>query len=237
MKLYIGLAGYLLLFVYLPLALAGLAILFFKAKSWVIRAWAVPLYLILAYAIPLGDVTVNSWNMAKVCPKAGLHVYKTVVVDGFLGEFVGRDTMERYPYVFVENPSISNDLAAVHFERQQDQIVDFVVPRSTAEWEYVRDPFDYPDKSLGVTVDRDVIRNRKTNEVIAEHMAYSAWRGWIDAMIASVINNPAGICYTRPTMSEEFQEILIPSGATQHNLDSPKQSQSDSTNPNSSPNQ
>lgn len=213
MKLYLGLAGPLLLYVYLPLALIGLAVLSAKAKTWKARAWAIPLYLILAYAIPLGDVTWHSWNMSKVCPKAALHVYRTVVVDGFLNKTVGRGTMKEYPYVFVENPSISNDLAAVHFERRDDQIVDFIVSRPIAEWEYIRDPFDYPDKTQGVTVDRDVIRNRKTGEVIAEYFVYGAWRGWIDAWIASVIDNSAGNCYKRPKMSEKFHEILIPSGA------------------------
>lgn len=124
MKLYLGLAGPLLLYVYLPLALIGLAVLFAKAKSWKTCAWTVPLYLILAYAIPLGDVTWHSWNMAKVCPKVGLHVYRTVVVDGFLGTTVGKETMERYPYVFVERPAIRVDPVFGHFERRDDQIVE-----------------------------------------------------------------------------------------------------------------
>ena len=213
MKLYLGLAGPLLLYVYLPLALIGLAVLFAKAKSWKTCAWTVPLYLILAYAIPLGDVTWHSWNMAKVCPKVGLHVYRTVVVDGFLGTTVGKETMERYPYVFVERPAIRVDPVFGHFERRDDQIVNFVVPRPTAEWEHVRDPFDFPDKSLGVTVDRDVIRNRKTGEVIAEYFVYGARRGWVDAWIGSVIDNSAGNCYKRPNMNDKFQETLIPSGA------------------------
>jgi hypothetical protein len=213
MKLYLGLAGPLLLYVYLPLALIGLAVLFAKAKIWKTRVWAIPLYLVLAYAIPLGDVTWHSWNISKVCPKAGLHVYRTVVVDGFLGEFVGEDTLKRYPYVFVERRAASVDLAFGHFEHREDQIVDFVVPRAQAEWEYIRDSSDYSDKTHGVTVDRDVIRNRQTGEVIAENFVYGAWRGWIDAWIASVIDNSAGNCYKRPKMSEKFQEILIPSGA------------------------
>lgn len=139
--------------------------------------------------------------------------YRTVVVDGFLGTTVGKETMERYPYVFVERPAIRVDPVFGHFERRDDQIVNFVVPRPTAEWEHVRDPFDFPDKSLGVTVDRDVIRNRKTGEVIAEYFVYGARRGWVDAWIGSVIDNSAGNCYKRPNMNDKFQEILIPSGA------------------------
>lgn len=214
MKLYIGLAGPLLLFVYLPLALIGLAVLFSKVKHWKTRAWALPLYLLLAYAIPLGDVTWHSWNMAKVCPKAGLHVYRTVVVDGFQGEYAGMDTMKRHPYVFVESTPYPSETSVNRFLRSGDQIVFTKIPKPTAEWEIFQDRLDYPDKSQGVTMEREIIRNRNTGEVIAEQLAYSAWRGWIDAWIASVIDNSAGVCFQTPKMITKFSEILIPSGAT-----------------------
>ena len=214
MKLYIGLAGPLLLFVYLPLVLIVLAVLFSKIKSWKHRAWVAPLCLILAYAIPLGDVTWHSWNMAKVCPKAGLHVYRTAVVDGFLGEFSGGDTLRQHPYVFVERTTFPGTSDAVRFSRSGDKVINIRIPRPTAEWEYIRAPFDYPDKLLGVTVNREIIRNRVTGEVIAEDISFRAWRGWIDAKIASVIDNVAGVCYERPGMSDKFPEILVPSGTT-----------------------
>jgi hypothetical protein len=213
MKLYLGLAKPLLLVVYLPLVLIGLVVLFSKVKSWQNRTWAIPLYLIVAYAIPLGDVTLNSWSMAKVCPKAGLHIYRTVKVDGFLGEYASVDTMRKNPYTFLENKPFSDDPEADRFERSGTQIINTIIPKPTAEWEIVREPFDRSDKSLGVTVDGHVIRNRYTGEVIAEYFAYTAWQGWIDAWIASVIDNSAGVCYKRPKMFEKFQEILIPSDA------------------------
>ena len=53
MKFYIGLAAPLLLYVYLPLAAIGLLVLFAKVESWKTRRWAIPLYLVLAYAIPI----------------------------------------------------------------------------------------------------------------------------------------------------------------------------------------
>lgn len=214
MKLYIGLAKPLLLVVYLPLVLIGLVVLFSKVKSWKKRIWVIPLYLISAYVIPLGDVTLNSWNMAKVCSNAGLHIYRTVEVDGFIPELsISTDLLKRYPYKFVETRPRKKDNTVFRIERVKDEFIEIDGAQPTAEWEIVREPFDYPDKSLGVTVDGDVIRNRYTGEVIAEYFAYSAWQGWIDAWISSVIDNSAGVCYKRPKMFEKFQEILIPSGA------------------------
>ena len=60
MKLYLGLTGPLLWFIWLPLVLLGLVILLIKVKTWMTRAYLIPLYLVIAYVIPLGDVTLNS---------------------------------------------------------------------------------------------------------------------------------------------------------------------------------
>lgn len=214
MKLYIGLAAYLLFVVYLPIVLTGLGILFKKLKPWRTRLWAVPLYLVVAYAIPLGDVTWHSWNMAKVCPNAGLHVYRTVVVDGFYGRYAGYDTMKELGYLFVETSESPGIRGYIRFERKNDEVVVLhKFPRITADWEIVDDRFDYPDHVLGVTVDRTIVRNRRTSEVIAEYVSYGAWRGWLDAWIASVIDDSPGVCYRTPKLIDKFPEILIPSGA------------------------
>lgn len=214
MRMYIGLAGPLLLYIYLPIVLLVLAILIVKIKSWKTCTWAIPLYLLLAYAIPLGDVTWHSWNMNKACKNAGLHVYRTVVVDGFIPEqSVSEGVLEKYPYQFIETrPRKNKNDTVFRLERVNEQIIKIDGAQPLAEWEYIRAHFDHPDKSLGVTVDREVIRNRRTGEVIAEDFSFKVWRGWIDAKIASVIDNVAGVCYVRPGMYEKFPEILIPSG-------------------------
>ena len=214
MKFYIGLAAPLLLYVYLPLAAIGLLVLLAKVETWKTRRWAIPLYLVLAYVIPMGDVTWHSWNMVKACPKAGLHVYRTVVVDGFVPEqSISKDFLERYPYRFIETrPRTNKNGTVFRIERVNGQIVEIDGAQPLAEWEYVREPFDYPDKSLGVTVDREVIQNRRTGEVVAEDFSFTAWRGWVDSGISTVIDNVVGVCYERPGMYEKFYEILIPSG-------------------------
>lgn len=221
MKLYLGLAGPLLLWVYLPLALIGLAVVFGKLRNWKARAWVCPIYLILAYLIPLGDVTWHSWNMSKVCPTAGLHVYRTVVVEGFIPEtVVSQDLLEKYGYRFVETrPRSDKNGTVLRFERVGAKIFQIANATPIAEWEIVRDRIDYPDKSLGVTVQRDLIRNRSTGEVIAEDATFSAWRGWIDTAVAALIDNSAGVCYRKPSLLDSFSEILIPAEVTSHQRD------------------
>lgn len=213
MKLYLGLAKPLLLYLYLPLALIGLLVLFFKVKRLRTRLWAVPLYLFLAYVIPLGDVTWHSWNMAKVCPNAGIHIYRTVNVEGFYSNRPVSLIIEEYPYVFVEQDESPGFPGYFRRERKNGKVVILhKVPELLADWEMLNTPYLYPDKLLGVTVNRWVIRNRHTKEVIAESMSYSAWRGWIDAWISTVIDNSVGGCGKRTDLNDKIPEILIPKG-------------------------
>lgn len=89
MKLYITAPSVFVLIVfYLP------AVLWVRRRIWrsprrrgAGKAGLMMFTLLLAYAIPLGDVTYNSLAMAKVCPSVGLHVYRTVEVDGFIDRY------------------------------------------------------------------------------------------------------------------------------------------------------
>lgn len=213
MKLYIGLAGPALLIFYLPLVLIGLLVLASKVWRWKKRYWAIPLYLILAYLIPLGDVTWHSWKMNKACDQAGLHIYRTVVVDGFQGLYADRDTMKEHPYVFVESTPYPGEKSVNHFERKGDEIVVTKIPGPTAGWEIADEHINYYDKRQGVIVNSKVIRNRHTGEVIADDRYLRALGGWVDGLIGSVIDNGAGGCEREPRMITEFHNILIPSGA------------------------
>lgn len=212
MKLYIGLAGPALLIFYLPLVLIGLLVLASKVWRWKKRYWAIPLYLILAYLIPLGDVTWHSWKMNKACDQAGLHIYRTVVVDGFQGLYADMDTMKEHPYVFVEDKPFPGRKTIDRFERKGDEIVVTKIPGPTAEWEIAQYRLDYYDKRQGVIVNSKVIRNRHTGEIIAKYQSFTARMGWIDNLIGSVIDNGAGVCYRRPKLITEFHRVLIPSG-------------------------
>ncbi len=104
MKLYITAASvFVLLVFYLPLVLFLLwRIVRRKRLGKIAKAVVIPVVLIIAYAIPLGDVTLNSIAMAKVCPKAGLHVYKQVRVEGDFDRSGGEHVLQKFPYRFIE---------------------------------------------------------------------------------------------------------------------------------------
>lgn len=209
MKFYIGLAAPLLLYVYLPLAAIGLLVLFAKVESWKTRRWAIPLYLVLAYAIPMGDVTWHSWNMAKVCPKAGLHVYRTVVVDGFMP--ADETYVSRGGYRFVEGEISPKTGLVTRWEKTESDIqrLDGVLPKS--EWA-LKSGIAKQNYADGVSEEYESIQNRQTSEIIAERRLFLAWRGWIDAWIASVIDNSVGGCNGGSyLLIGSIAKILIPS--------------------------
>ena len=209
MKLYLGLTGPLLWFIWLPLVLLGLVILLIKVKTWMTRAYLIPLYLVVAYVIPLGDVTLNSWHMAKVCPNAGLHVYRTVVVDGFFGEYTSDLVLKKYPYTYVEWREFDDSKNVRQFVREGNGIIEKTVAKPLSQWGIFKDKFDSSDKIQKVIVDRVVIKSLNTNELIAEEVGYTARMGWLDAKISSWIDNPIGGCYSKSSIFDEFQNILI----------------------------
>ena len=217
MTLFVGLAKLLLLYVYLPFVIRGLLIMAYKIKRWRTAFWAVPLYLALAYVIPLGDVTWHSWHMAQVCPQAGVHIYRRVKVDGYYSSYyAGKETLEQYQYTFVEKNGSPGNPGYTRFERKNGEIVTLLkVPELQAEWELFLINPARPDKKLGVSVNYSAIRNRHTGEVIAESFYYRAWSGWVDAWIGSVIDNTAGNCGEGPRLPRIMSEILIPKGAEQ----------------------
>lgn len=204
-KLYIGLAGPLLFFVYLPLVMVGL--FFLMRNKW--RLWIkIPvllIYLIAAYSLPLGDVTINSINMARMCEKVGLHVKRTVEVDGYYSASPGDDRK----YKFIEFPQPG--MPVTRLEKGNGKIIKTLISEPTAEWEYVTLSIDRRDSANGVWIGSyEVVRSRRTSEVIAEYISYKAWSGWLDKKIASIIDNSVGGCYSRPSMHESISNILIP---------------------------
>lgn len=108
MKLYIsGISIIVLLVFYLPLVILLLLRIWLSGLQNLSKVTTMILVAVVAYAIPMWDVTANSVAMAKICPSAGLHIYKTVEVEGFAGG--SDDFLERYQYDFLEhsanNPS------------------------------------------------------------------------------------------------------------------------------------
>jgi hypothetical protein len=166
--------------------------------------------LLLAYAIPLGDVTVNSMAMAKVCPSAGLHIYKTVKVDGFVGHY----NLKGSPYQFIEFPTLraNGTYYWARSERKPDGSISVQeLAQPTSEYEVVDGQW-HLDRSQRVEAKTELIRNRFSGEILAERNLYNPLPGWMDMILAIRWFGTGGRdgCHGAPSAGIDELKVLIP---------------------------
>lgn len=182
MKLYItDMSLFVLAVFYLPVVLWGLWKLLKQPISVVKKTALAILLLVLAYAIPLGDVTINSLAMAKVCPTAGLHIYRTVEVEGFAGHY----SLDGSPYRFIEFPTLGVNQIYYweRFEKQPDGSISMTkLDQPTAEYEISYEQW-HVDIKRSVESSAYVVRNRLSGEVLAERNLFNPLPGWLDRVL------------------------------------------------------
>lgn len=184
MKLYISdLSAGMLIVLYLPLTLWLLWKVWHGMQTTrAIRALVILILTVLAYAVPLGDVTAHSVSMAKVCPTAGLKIYKKVRVEGYFDTGSGPRQIEQYGYRYIETQRPGSKV--FRYERQMDGGIKRIeLDRPTAEYEVVY-ANQSPVPEHGVrSMQRWHVRNRVTGEVVGEWLAFSPMHGWVDRFL------------------------------------------------------
>lgn len=226
MKLYVTeMSLFFLALFYLPLVIWALWKLLKQPIHIAKKTALAILLLVVAYVIPLGDVTVNSLAMAKVCPTAGLHIYKTVEVEGYI-DSGSEVTLRQSPYKFVESPQleIGNKYHWIRSEKQPDgSIAQTKLDKPTAEYEVLTGG-SYPkfngfnndpayDPATHTINSRWLIRNRKTGEVIAEWRFITGLPGWLDmALVYRWFGSggPGLSCTKGSDFSVWPEKVLIP---------------------------
>lgn len=182
MKLYISDLSLLVLAIfYLPLVIWVLWRVVRSAKlTGLKKVFAVLVVLILAYVIPLGDVTLNSIAMAKACQRVGVHIYKTARVEGYFDSLGSEDFFRHRPgFQFVEYKRPGE---TVRLEKRNGQIMKSILPAPTAEYEVLLGEWSV-DRAKRVEVSRDVIRHRTDGEVLAERVIFNPMPGWVDRLL------------------------------------------------------
>lgn len=211
MKLYITEASILvLLVVYLPIVLLILWRIA-KSKRWrgAGKAAVIVAFLAVAYAIPLGDVTLNSMAMMKVCPKAGLHIYKQVKVDGYFDRSGGEYVLQGLPYRFIEYTRPGEKITRL--ERQEGiHIKKTVLDAISAQYEIVYEEAAY-NRALGVKRKRYWVRDTKNQDVLGEWLEFGAVAGWLDRMLViRWFGGSVGACGNDPEAYLFRSKILQP---------------------------
>jgi hypothetical protein len=212
MKLFVsGLSIIFLSVFYVPIILGLVLWIWVRWKSKIsLQLLATVLVLAVGYAIPLGDVTLNSIAIARACERSGVHVHRKMAVAGYLYDISGPEGMKRYPYHFIEinKPGQSQ---IIRFERQPDgSIAQLLVDKAKAEVEVIDEPFRNSNR---VIEGRTIVRYKPTSEILGERLTFGAIQGWLDALLIGrwFGHTTAGGCGDPiPSVDSWLNEIIPP---------------------------
>lgn len=151
------------------------------------------------------DVVRTSITMAQLCPQAGVHVKKTVKVDGFYTNAASPDMLGR-GVKFIESHSHGNRI--VVYVRSDDAVVkeefDTQQYLLKSRYEYIYDSVTGPIQGRrDIGIQKSVVRDRKTGEELGYAIRFKAYPGWIDRNTFSRISQVLWMCHSH--IDQEIQ--------------------------------
>lgn len=208
-----------LLLIYLPLVVLGLFWLWRRvlpASPWGKLAGTLA-YLIAAVLLVLGDVLHTHWQMAWLCPDAGLQVYRSVEVEGFYSE-VGLDPRAELTkgYQYVEFAASGNRLGWIRW-REDGTVTEGSCSMQEANCKpqsrYWLIGERYQPVSRNVLANAYEIVERQTGEVLGRDKWYTALPGWLDQQLVAMFGPVVWTCGTADTIALR-QTVLSPRKTT-----------------------
>lgn len=223
-----GLMQLFLVFVYVPLVLLGLRWVWRRMlpSGWGWKVGGTISYLALATLLVLGDVLYTHWQMARLCPDAGLHVYRSVEVEGFYSE-IGLDAraeLER-GFQYVEFKKGSEELGWVQqaVEGSVDGRCSRSAPNCAPRSRYWLIEALYQPVSRTVYFNEFCIIDRNTQQVLGLSRTYVALPGWLDRFLLQMLDPTVWPCGER-SAADLTKAVLLPrskeSRRTTNELDS-----------------
>jgi len=171
---------------------------------------------IAAIFIAYWDVYQISVEAERLCrDEAGLHVYKTVEAEGFLGYASDIEYWSEYGFSYIEG-FYKNKKTRLTFQNRE--VVRETISEYISLYEYVTE-----SRVLGAPFVRgkDIIKNRKTGETLGEIVAFKIYPGWLDSRLLGVLGftwiPPRCDGYYRPDrqkrtiyLSDLIKAVIIP---------------------------
>lgn len=123
------------------------------------------------------DVYLIGQQAKKLCKEeGGLHVYKTVYVDGFKGAY-SIESWSKYGYKYVE---AGRKDKKVRYSMRDGKVIEQAVDAFMSNYEVVH-------KSMVINKhfkrSRSFVRDRSSGEVLGELVYFSIYPGWVDSRI------------------------------------------------------
>ncbi|TAJ95664.1 MAG: hypothetical protein EPO31_01280 [Gammaproteobacteria bacterium] len=136
----------------------------------------------LAIFVAYWDVYQISKEARRLCKEeAGLHVYKTVEAEGFLGYATDIEYWSEYGFKYVEGLYKNNK---TRLTLQNGEIVRETIPEYVSRYQYVTDS---KVLTMPFVQGKDIIKDRETDEILGEIVAFTIYPGWLDSRLLGLL--------------------------------------------------
>ena len=171
------------------------------------RIISISILWLITFLVGYTDVIYISLKARKLCrEEAGLHVYKTVKAEGFLGYATDIKYWSIYGFEYVEG-LYKGQKTRITF--QNGEVIKVAIPEYTSNFEYVTNSKILNDP---IVKNIQIIRNRHTYEILGEIVSFKVYPGWIDSWLVGVL----GFTWIPPRCDDNYP---LERGKTTHYSD------------------
>lgn len=178
------------------------------------RAAIVAGAILVTIAAMTWDVVLTSVKMAELCPQAGVHVKKSVRVEGFYTSYGSPDMLDQ-GFSYIESRSHSDRLVVYSKDGNtvKNEEFDAKTYRVKSRYEYIYDAEnDAFQGRQDIGIQKSIVRDRQTGEELGYSLSYTAYPGWVDRRTLSLLAKVLWACpdFTKSPAIEMRKQTLLP---------------------------
>lgn len=170
--------------------------LILKRFKLVVKIISVLSLWIFAVFISYWDVYQIAKKAERLCrDEAGMHVYKTVEAEGFLGYATDIEQWSEYGFSYVEGRYKNKK---TRLSIKDGEVIRETVPKYISLYQYTGDSEVLEEPFVKT---KDLIKVRKTNEILGEVIAFKVYPGWLDSRLLGIL----GFSWTPPRCDGNYK--------------------------------
>lgn len=196
MALQFGLFDYIIIAVFYALAATVLLFAWLWLRRW--RHWRavlIPVALVALIA-PWADEVWIAWRFGQLCKDAGVHVYRTVEVDGFYDSTMrsGYELIKRHGYKYMEHPSDPRTKVD-YVERIDGEWKKTTLDRPRSRYIYqFADPRQEVPAGFKIEKTEWQVVDSQNGEIIGRETRFSRYPGWVQSLWIKYFGNGGNTC-------------------------------------------
>ena len=217
-----GLGWMFIVLVWLPLCAWLLVVIGRRLRG---RRWkwlALPVIALVMLAIPLGDDAYIQWRFNRLCRDAGIHIKRTVEVDGFYDDITialskpgpvtspqAVEALERSGFRFIEGRSGRRQGEITHIENTSGTWTVTLLDRPTARYHF-RFTRHHEQIGIGMTAYEEVVLDTHTGETVGRFTIYTRYPGWLDGLWLRFFDRTGTQCPPPGKRGDMLTRVVVP---------------------------